>query len=68
MEFNLGPLIWSLFNIFLLVVIVGVFYYIYRKIEQKEKLKYQCYKEISDKLDELIQLNKKTIDYFQSKK
>jgi len=67
MEFHLNTFLWSLFNIFVLIAIVGVFCYICKHIVQREKRNYQYYKEISDKLDELIQLNKKTIDY-QSKK
>ena len=36
MEFNLGPLIWSLFNIFLLVVIVGVFIIYIEKLSKRK--------------------------------
>lgn len=58
MEFSFSPLLWSIFNLFLIVVIICFLYFAYKKFVNKENLQYQYYKEINAKLDELIRLNK----------
>jgi F0F1-type ATP synthase membrane subunit b/b' len=59
-----APLLWTLFNVFLIILIFYCLFAAYKKFIEKA----ECEKEISNKLDEIIQLNKEIINHLSSKK
>jgi preprotein translocase subunit SecG len=65
MEFY--KLLWTLFNIFLIILLVYILFNTYRKHVNRAALQSQHEEAIINKLDELVELNKRIIDHLSSK-
>ncbi|MBM7855646.1 putative membrane protein [Desulfohalotomaculum tongense] len=65
--FNIS-LLWQLFNILTIILLIFLLYSIYRKVINGLKLRRKREEAIIDKLDELINLNKKIFEQLSKDK